>query len=700
MGIVKEIKARQIQKHDIAENWDKITGFIPQKGEIIVYDAEDGSAPRVKIGDGVNLVKDLPFSGSGMTTKNNSAIFNNYENNYAYGSHSNAMGYGTNAGTLAFGVASISDLSEQSKLAIQLSKEATKPVYGKMATIANENVVNVSSLYGDFLNADGTYKYAISISSDISRHWTDCGDIIGINENQNLIFVSTERLKNKDILIPSDGDTNRHYYFYTQAAPDKGSFTLGGYSLATGHSTQAIGVCSMAEGYLTAALANYSHVEGLRTTATAQRGHAEGTDTLASGTSAHAEGDGSIASNTAAHAEGAYVQDKTTQEKFYTTAAGKGSHAEGGGTNASGNYSHAEGQRTSATGANSHAEGEQSIASGNGAHAEGRNSEASGTNAHAEGFVTKATAQGAHSEGRNTIAASTYQHVQGKYNIEDASGKYAHIVGNGTSTTPSNAHTLDWYGNAWFAGAIDVENAATTLSNLGLSLTAAQLNNAFIYQRKLTSSDNLDDIKNNGIYYYETGNVPINAPFTNAAIVEVIGVPNVAATKKLQRVTRYGYTESKYRALATAGWSAWAEYALIIDNALPISKGGTGSTTAAAARTALEISDHIASNGTSGVWSFWKYNSGLCIAMGTPTVSWSTQSDVVTGRKRSVASLDLNGIFTSIMGGTCSNVHRYVDCWVIPSSSTTVELWATTTVIAGNTLYATKPKVVLFGKWK
>jgi hypothetical protein len=34
-------------------------------------------------------------------------------------------------------------------------------------------------------------------------------------------------------------------------------------------------------------------------------------------------------------------------------------------------------------------------------------------------------------------------------------GKYAHIVGNGTSTSKrSNAHTLDWEGNAWFAGKI------------------------------------------------------------------------------------------------------------------------------------------------------------------------------------------------------------------------------------------------------
>lgn len=31
-------------------------------------------------------------------------------------------------------------------------------------------------------------------------------------------------------------------------------------------------------------------------------------------------------------------------------------------------------------------------------------------------------------------------------------GDYAHIVGNGVNGARSNAYTLDWDGNAWFAG--------------------------------------------------------------------------------------------------------------------------------------------------------------------------------------------------------------------------------------------------------
>ena len=46
--------------------------------------------------------------------------------------------------------------------------------------------------------------------------------------------------------------------------------------------------------------------------------------------------------------------------------------------------------------------------------------------------------------------------MQGKYNIDDLNEKYAHIVGNGTSDTArSNAHTVDWEGNAWYAGTVE-----------------------------------------------------------------------------------------------------------------------------------------------------------------------------------------------------------------------------------------------------
>ena len=124
------------------------------------------------------------------------------------------------------------------------------------------------------------------------------------------------------------------------------------------------------------------------------------------------------------------------------TASGEASHAEGIKTTASGKYSHAEGMETKAEGYQSHSEGFKTTAKGD--------------HSHTEGSLTSATKTGAHAEGIWTIASSVYQHVQGQYNIEDTTGTYAHIVGNGTKETArSNAHTLDWSGNAWYAGTVE-----------------------------------------------------------------------------------------------------------------------------------------------------------------------------------------------------------------------------------------------------
>ena len=121
------------------------------------------------------------------------------------------------------------------------------------------------------------------------------------------------------------------------------------------------------------------------------------------------------------------------------TAIGAKSHAEGYWTTASGVYSHAEGERTTASGSDSHAEGDNTTASGAYSHAEGLSTTASGNYSHTEGYWT--------------TASGDNQHVQGKYNVEDSQGKYAYIVGNGTSnSTRSNAHTLDWNGVPWFKG--------------------------------------------------------------------------------------------------------------------------------------------------------------------------------------------------------------------------------------------------------
>lgn len=154
-----------------------------------------------------------------------------------------------------------------------------------------------------------------------------------------------------------------------------------------------------------------------------------------------------------AHAEGSFA-----------SATGNFSHAEGFHTTTNNQSAHAEGEFTKASGLASHAEGKgndktPTEASGEASHAEGYQTLASGQNAHSEGRVTKAIGAKSHAEGWNTVASEDSQHVQGKYNELDkngSAGNYAHIVGNGSSKARSNAHTLDWSGNAWYAGDITI----------------------------------------------------------------------------------------------------------------------------------------------------------------------------------------------------------------------------------------------------
>lgn len=128
-----------------------------------------------------------------------------------------------------------------------------------------------------------------------------------------------------------------------------------------------------------------------------------------------------------------------------------------------GDYSVAIGENTSAEGWASHAEGIRTGAYGRASHAEGEDTKAYWDYSHAEGKETVADGEASHTEGVGTRARGKCQHVQGRYNIEDEEDweydwegdhyRYAHIVGNGRNDMErSNAYTLDWKGNAWFAG--------------------------------------------------------------------------------------------------------------------------------------------------------------------------------------------------------------------------------------------------------
>lgn len=231
-----------------------------------------------------------------------------------------------------------------------------------------------------------------------------------------------------------------------------------------------------------------------------------GTICIPAGNGSHAEGSGTYAIGQYSHAEGINTRalgDQSHVEGNETMASGNCSHAEGYNTTASGNYSHAEGSLTKASSSYSHAEGFETLVQGQAGHAEGGSTKAMGYYSHAEGQATVCYGHGSHAEGTYTQANADGQHAQGKYNIIDTAKQYAHIVGNGTADDArSNAHTLDWNGNSWFAGEVYVGSTSGTNKDSG-SVKLAKITDIPTKTSDLTNDSGfIDNSANNLTNYY------------------------------------------------------------------------------------------------------------------------------------------------------------------------------------------------------
>ena len=313
----------------------------------------------------------------------------------------------------------------------------------------------------------------------------------------------------------------------------EGAMTIasGKYSHAEGISAVASGTSSHAEGISTTALCDGSHAEGRYTTA-GQMGfkvtacekltNTTGTYTLSSITGLEVNQYYSVHLSSSKENCGKITAIDTTSKKItvdgypdialsssssstanYITivnkptlgdilVSGNYSHAEGLKTTASGGLSHAEGFKTTASGETSHAEGHSTAASGHYSHSEGFYTTSSGNYSHAEGDGTNASGTGAHAEGGYTTASSNYQHVQGKYNIEDSSNNYADIIGNGNDTARSNAATVDWSGNAWFAGEVKVGGASQDDASAKTLATIDSAAKLFTYKGYIRNEQELE----------------------------------------------------------------------------------------------------------------------------------------------------------------------------------------------------------------
>lgn len=145
---------RIINKHDTEANWLKATGFIPKKGELIVYDKDSTyNYERFKIGDGTTVVSSLPFadankvdkvSGKGLSTNDYTTTEKNK-------------------------LAGIADGANKTVIDSALSSSSTNPVQNK---VVNTAISNLNDLIGG-TKVSEQINTAIANKSDVGHNHDD-----------------------------------------------------------------------------------------------------------------------------------------------------------------------------------------------------------------------------------------------------------------------------------------------------------------------------------------------------------------------------------------------------------------------------------------------------------------------------------------------------------------------------------------------
>lgn len=244
-------------KGDTEANWNKAVGFIPLEREIIIYKPDENhSTARIKIGDGVTPVTELPFESNLESGKGLLSIQQSLNAEQVDFSVKDSEGHTRNDNAIAF----------DNSLATVFDTGATGP--------------SSASLNGNTI-ALGSRATAI---------------------NNKTIAKGDESL--------AQGYQSVAYGGSSFAGGNK-TFAGGSASVALGSETQAIKDYAFAEGKETSAEGEAAHAEGYRTKATHNYAHASGNNTVASGESSYAGGVGSIASGNRAfaHGEGALAEE-------------------------------------------------------------------------------------------------------------------------------------------------------------------------------------------------------------------------------------------------------------------------------------------------------------------------------------------------------------------------------------------------------
>lgn len=204
------------------------------------------------------------------------------------------------------------------------------------------------------------------------------------------------------------------------------------------------------------------------------------------------------------------------------------------------------------------------------------------------GYNTTASGNRSHAAGEETIASRVAHNVIGRYNQLDSAfryidtyepvttsvsssrektycGDYIHIVGNGTSNSArSNAHTLDWQGNAWYSGDVYVGSTSGTNRDEG-SVKLATVKDINAPQPFFTLTDSTTNYEY--IIRIQNGNITSTCKASSLAVTtlptkttytvgETVDLTDMVVTLTRQdgsteEVNNYTYTEPNMSAAGT-----------------------------------------------------------------------------------------------------------------------------------------------------
>lgn len=334
--------------------------------------------------------------------------------------------------------------------------------------IANIEIPSVEGLATETY-VDSAVANLVDSSPDTLNTLNELANALG--DDPNFATTMTTELGKKSTATNIVNGINSGSLRTILAKAENDTYHLGTGAFSEGDNTEASGNYSHAEGASTKASGSDSHAEGYAVKSVGAQSHAEGRTSIAFGQGSHAEGN-SVTIGLGSHAEGfsnsnlpikitgeanSLTYSYTSNYRFSALSPYKNSFIKYNNnyiqiTDLTENTITLKSTLDSNNALSETTVGIQTCGSfGQYSHTEGYATETFGDYSHAEGRYTSTFGLAAHAEGYYTVANGDYQHVAGKNNIIDENGDYAYIVGNGSSASRSNAHTLNWDGTAWYA---------------------------------------------------------------------------------------------------------------------------------------------------------------------------------------------------------------------------------------------------------